>query len=278
MKINFISFALVAALLSMAPPTRAEPPLDYARTIRQSSMVFIPYVGMQRGPVYYTEYEQVPTETARVFDLRRIIVNLFPAAHRQGLYNSFISQHGITDAKVLPLPGAGECRPTEEIQRMLAGMPEGYRPHVLPGNYPILCSLSLYFLSEDESLIRRVIDSRPVITLHASLPLCAPDSPRIDVPAVAQALQAEGVLQMGRSGDLEGNYWELLYSSVLLAQREPHLFSTSAPRQGWQELMERLVLESDTQVARLPASVARYPIYICSPAPLELNFGPTSSP
>jgi hypothetical protein len=278
MRVDSISVTLVVALLSMALPAHAEPPLDYARSIRQSSMVFIPYVGMQRGPIYYTEYEQVPTETARVFDLRRIIVNLFPVAHRQGLYNSFISQHGIVDARVLPLPGAGECRPTEEIQRMLAGMPEGYRPHILPGNYPILCSLSLYFLPEDEPHIRRVIDSRPVITLHASLPLCAPDSPRVDVPAVAQALQAEGVLQPVPSGDLEGNYWELLYSSVVLAQGQPQLFSTPVPRVGWQELMERFVLERDTQVARLPASTARYPLYMCSPAPLEISFGQPPSP
>lgn len=272
--------ALLGASVCLLVVTQAwaEPQLDYARTLRQSGMVFIPYVGMQRGPLYYTEYEQVPTATARVFDLRRIIVNLIPTAHRRNLYNGFLRANRIFDAAVNPVPEVGECRPTEEILRLLANMPENYRPRILPGNYPIICSLSLYFLPEDESAIRNVIASRPVLTLRATIPLCAPDSPQVNVPAITQILLAEGVLRGGGAGGMQGNYWELLYRSVLLSQEQPGLFASTPPREGWSTLMKTLRVEPDSGLAQLPEEVAAQPLYLCAPDPLEIGFGHQARP
>jgi hypothetical protein len=274
---SFMLAAVLSTLALTAPSAQAQtdsaPQLDYARTLQQSDMVFVPYIGMNRGPIYYTKYEQVPTAPSSVGGLRRIIVNLWPAAHRQNLYNDFVSRNGITDARLIPVPEFGSCQPTEEIKTMLAGMPDGYKPRILPGNYPIICSLSLYFLPEDEASIRAVIAARPVIVLRATIPLCDPSSPKVDVPHINQRLLADGVLQTDSYNNATGNSWDVLFESARLAQLNPSLFATPDPQEGWEAYMKAFTLELDAETAEMTATTASRPLYICTPAPLFLQFG-----
>lgn len=277
MRLLSFSFAAVLSLVSlMAPAAHAQtdpPPLDYARAIRQSEMVFVPYMGLTRGPIFYTQYEQVPTAATNASGMRRIIVNLTPTAHRQNLYNPFISQHGITDARLIPLPAAGSCQATPEIVTLLSGMPDGFKPRILGGNYPMICSLSLYFYAEDEQTVKDIIADRPVLTLRASVPLCAPTSPLVNLPAINQRLVTDGVLQANAGGDLTGNSWDVLFESAKLAQLSPSLFATSDPQVGWEAYIKSFTLDLTAQTAVLPYAKTGQSVYICTPTPLSLTFG-----
>ena len=276
MRLSFVHSVAVLSLLTLVAPTahaqsEPTPPLDYARTIEQSGMVFVPYVGMNRGPIYYTSYEQVPAgQPVNVYGMRKLIVNLFPTAHRQNLYNDFVAQMGITDAKLLP--PANSCQPTEEITNLLSKMPSGYRPKILGGNYPIACSLSLFFLKEDEPKVLSVINARPVIVLRATIPLCDVGSPRLNPSSINQRLVTDGVLQTTGTG-VTGNSWDVLFKSSRLAQLSPSFFVTSDPQQGWEAYMKSFTLDLNAQTATMNTSTANQPIYFCTPAPLVLQFG-----
>lgn len=273
---SVFSAAVLSLLVWMAPTAQAQgeptPPLDYARIIEQSGMVFVPYIGMDRGPIYYTSYEQVPNgPPTSVSGMRKLIVNLFPTAHRQDLYNGFVSQMGIADAKVLP--PANACQPTQEIANLLSNMPVGYRPKILGGNYPIACSLSLFFMKEDEQKVLAVINARPVIVLRASIPLCATNSPRLSPSSINQRLVTDGVLHQAADTGVTGNSWDVLFESSRLAQLSPSFFVTSDPQQGWEAYMKAFTLDLSAQTATMTPAAAGQPIYFCVPAPLLLQFG-----
>jgi hypothetical protein len=263
--------ALSLAAGSIASGQTPPPPLDYARTLEGPQLIFVPYVGSNRGPVYYTEYQQVPTSTAAVGELRRMFVNLFPTAHLRNLYDAFVRQHDISDARIDPVPETGTCQPSDEILELLKGMPTGFRPRVLGGNYPIVCSLSLWFLPEDESRVRAVIAERPVIVLRAEVPLCSPQSPRVDVPAIVAQLRAAGLLADDGSGTLSGGYDELVAALTDLAASTPTLFGGDPPQQGLDVLLALFTVENGT--ARIDAITARRPTYVCRPSPLAIQFG-----
>ncbi|EPX59897.1 hypothetical protein D187_002641 [Cystobacter fuscus DSM 2262] len=266
---------MLGLLSFVAPAAHAQtesPPLDYSRTIEQSGMVFVPYVGMNRGPVYYTSYEQVANgPPTNVSGMRKVIVNLWPTAHRPVTqYNNFISQNAITDAKVLP--PATACQPTEEIANLLSYMPAGYTPKILGGNYPMACSLSLFFMSEDEAKVLAIISARPVITLRASIPLCDKASQQLSLTPINQRLVTDGVLQSTSTG-LKGNSWDVLFESSRLAQLSPSLFVSSDPQKGWEAYMKAFTLDLNAQTATMSTTTASQPAYICTPDPLTLQFG-----
>jgi hypothetical protein len=261
------SFVATAALAQTNSP-----PLDYARTIQEGSIVFVPYIGMHRGPVFYAEYEQVPTTTSNTPSLKRLFVNLMPTAHVDNLYNAFIQSNGITDAKVLAVPAVQACQPMANILQLLAGVPAPYKPRILGGNYPILCTLSVYFLPEQEQAVRALIAAEPVIALHASVPLCAPNSPRLDNTRIIAELQARGVVSVESDGTVTGNAWKLFYGSAALARDRPALFVTSDPQEGWTVFVKQFTVDPVADTASLDGRLARVPPYICVPDPLDLNF------
>jgi hypothetical protein len=274
---RLLPLSLAAALCLAVAPAQAQtdtPPLDYSRTIRESEMVFVPYMGMNRGPVFYTQYSQVVTDSVVVVGgMKRLFVNLYPTAHTQDLYNGFISRHGITDARLLPLPAAGSCQPSAGITELLAGMPSSYRPKVVGGNYPFICGLSVHFMPTDEAMVRSYIAANSVITLRATVPLCAPSSPLLNVPTINQRLVTDGVLTATSSGGVTGNSWNVLFESAKLAQLSPSLFVTSDPQVGWETYMKSFTLDLAAQTATMSSAAAGNNAAICTPAPLALNFG-----
>jgi hypothetical protein len=268
--LGLFSFGALAA----APTATTEPPpLDYSRIIQQSNMVFVPYVGAQHGPIYYTQYAHSMTPASNFGDLRKITVHLRPTAHIHNQYYSFLSSNGITDAKVIPIPSLGTCKPTQEIIDMLSYMPDPYKPTIMGGNYPNICALSLYFLPSDETRVKDVINSRPVITMRATIPLCAATSPSLDVPAINQQLLAMGALTTTASGDLTGNSWDMLFESSQLALLNPSLFVTNDPKDGWTAYIKLFQVNLTNQTATMPAATAQKPYPMCTPAPLLLQFG-----
>ncbi|MCY1044671.1 hypothetical protein OV208_25360 [Corallococcus sp. bb12-1] len=275
MRIQHALTLAVLSLLVMAPAANAQtsPPLDYVRRIQQNEMVFVPYIGMTRGPIYYTKYEQVSTGVSGASGFRRVILNLTPTAHRLNQYNSFISQNGITDIKTNPVPAVGSCQPSEEIKALTAYMPEGFKPKVLAGNYPTLCSLSVYFLPEEEVATMAFINTHAVIVLRATVPLCDPASARLNLGPINQRLVQAGVLSTNAASELVGNSWDVLFESAKLAQTAPYLFVTSDPQVGWEIYMKSFTLDLTAQTATMTALTAGQQAYICTPAPLSLTFG-----
>ncbi|HYO74400.1 MAG TPA: hypothetical protein VEU33_50830 [Archangium sp.] len=269
-----LPLALLGLLALVAPRAHAQQ-LDYARTLHGPNMVFVPTMGTNRGPIFYTQYEQVaPTTSTTLGDLRRIIVNLWPTAHRPVTqYNTFLTSNGITDAKQLAVPAHGACAPTQAIKDRLAHMPEGFKPSILGGTYPIICKLSLYFLPEEEADVRAMINAGPVMTLRGSVPLCDEASPVVKVPEITQRLTSDGVLTTNTAGEVTGNSWSVLYESARLAELSPSLFGTPDPQVGWEVYVKSYVLDLTAQTAVMPAAAASQPQYLCSPEPLVLQFG-----
>ncbi|WPB80851.1 hypothetical protein KYC5002_17155 [Archangium violaceum] len=268
-----LPLALLGLLALVAPRAQAQQ-LDYARTLHGPNMVFVPTMGTNRGPIFYTQYEQVaPTNSTTLGDLRRIIVNLYPTAHRPvAQYNNFLTANGITDAKQLAIPTHGECAPTQAIKDLLAHMPEGFKPAALLGTYPIVCKLSLYFLPEEEADVRAMINAGPVMTLRGSVPLCDESSPLVRVPEINQRLTNDGVLTTNTAGEVTGNSWNVLYESARLAQISPSLFGTSDPQVGWEVYVKSYVMDLTAQTAVMSPATASQPQYICTPEPLVLQF------
>ncbi|AKQ68325.1 hypothetical protein A176_005237 [Myxococcus hansupus] len=274
-----VCLCFVVAFASQ-PASAATPglTLDYARTLEESGMVFVPYEGQNRGPVYYTQYTQVPTGTSTVGTLRRIIVNLRPSAHLQGLYIPFVNQHGIIDVSASPLPAHGECQASQGIKDLLSFMPANYKPTILTAGYPVVCALSLYFTADYETTVRDFISTRPVMTLDATVPLCEPTSPRMSVNAINEALRTAGVLQVSQAGVWTGNYWDLLFESVMLTQTQPQLFATQDPREGWQLYMQLFQLDGAAETATMSAANAQQSLFVCIPKPLHIRFGQVAVP
>jgi len=275
MRLLSLCLAVVSCLAALPAQAQTDtPPLDYARTLRESEMVFVPYMGMNRGPVFYTQYTQVPTDSAAsVAGMRRFFVNLYPTAHQNDLYNGFISRNGITDARLIPLPSAGSCQPSAGIADLLRTMPTNYRPTVVGGNYPFICGLSIYVFPAEEAAVRAYIAANSVITLRATVPLCATTSPLLNVPAINQRLVTDGVLQTSSNLGVEGNSWNVLFESAKLAQLSPSLFVTSDPQVGWETYIKSFTLNLTAQTATMSPAAASNSAAICTPTPLVINFG-----
>ncbi|AFE04300.1 hypothetical protein COCOR_01805 [Corallococcus coralloides DSM 2259] len=273
--------ALAAPPSSPRLPASAAAPgftLDYARTLEQSGMVFVPYEEQNRGPLYYTQYTQVPTGTASVGDFRRIIVNLRPTAQVQGLYLPFVNQYGILDANISPIPAYGDCQPTQAVKDFLSFMPVGYRPALVASSHPVVCAVSLYFPSVYEQTVKDFIAAQPVLTLDATVPLCEPTSLRMDVNAINLALQTAGVLQVSGAGVWTGNQWDVIFESVRLTQTSPQLFATQDPQEGWRAYVQLFQLDPAAETATMSAANAQQRIFMCIPRPLHIRFGQVAEP
>lgn len=268
--------ALVSVVFSFsAPQAESVPPrtLDYSKTTTRDSMVYIPYEGLgKRGPVFFTKYQEELSATATVLDLRRIFVNLVPVAFRDGSYTAFVNELGIIDDRVLPIPEWGLCQPTKAIQDLLKGMPDGYKPSMAAGNWPFTCTLSVWFLPSDEALVRSTIIASHGMAMSASVPLCAPDSPRVKTAQIVQNLVARGTAQATAAGDVTGNLFDLLYATVVVAMDSPSLFATADPLDGWRALMARVVVDSGTKTLTVPSHVANNDFYVCNPSPLAISY------
>ncbi|MCP3062899.1 hypothetical protein LXT21_29350 [Myxococcus sp. K38C18041901] len=276
--------ALAVALCSMgagatpsASPTT--PPLDYSRTLEQSSMVFVPYEGMaNRGPLFFKQYTQVSLGPVSIGDgFRHLSVNLTPTAVVQGQYIPFLNQHNIIDVPTALVPTYGTCQPTQAIKDYLSFMPEEYRPTTSSGGYPEACVLSLYYLDVVEQQVLARVAAGPVMTLNASVPLCAPNSPRLEVNAINQALRTRGVLQVSSSGVWTGNHFRLLYESVLLSQSNPSLFGTANPEDGWTRYIKLFQVDATTSIATMSAANAQQRPLMCVSQSLIVTYG-TSTP
>lgn len=274
MKRYLAAFVLLAGASGLASAqTTTTRRLDYARTVRQSSMVFIPYQGLgQRGPVYFTQYQEEVLRTSKVGDLRRLYVNLTPVAFRDGSYQTFVSQQGILDDKTFPVSATTACHPSAALTTLLSGMPDGYRPSVLPGNWPFFCALSVWFLPEDEQTVRDTITASHGITLSASVPLCASSSPQVNSPAILQQLISRGDLRSASSTKVIGPVWDILYDSVALSLEHPELFGTSDPREGWNAWISGFQFNAGDGTLTLEGPAVEYPVYVCQPETLELAY------
>jgi hypothetical protein len=251
-------------------PTRT---LDYVRTVARGTMIYIPYQGLgSRGPVYFTQYKEELSATATVLDLRRIFVNLTPIAFKDGSYSAFVNERGIIDDKVLPVPSAGRCQATDAIQELLRGMPNEYRPSIQPGNYPFACTLSVWFLPDDEALVRRTIETSHGIAMSANVPLCAPDSPQVNSPEIVRRLITDGVVQRTGAGNATGNTYDMLYATVMMARNNPSLFGTSDPRVGWDALMANVSTDFAAMTSTIPSHTVNNTVYVCSPRPLAVSY------
>ncbi|HEX5746431.1 MAG TPA: hypothetical protein VFZ09_09305 [Archangium sp.] len=269
-----LPLALLGLFALVAPRAEAQQ-LDYARTLHGPDMVFVPTLGTNRGPIFYTRYEQVaPTSSTALGDFRRMIINLWPTAHRPVTqYNNFLTANAITDAKQLAVPTYGACEPTQAIKDRLAHMPDGFKPAALPGTYPIICKLSLYFLPEEEADVRAMIAAGPVMTLQGSVPLCDESSPQVKVPEINQRLTTDGVLTTNTAAEVTGNSWNVLYESARLAVLSPSLFGTPDPQVGWEVYAKSFVMDLTAQTAVMSPATASQPQYVCTPEPLVLQFG-----
>lgn len=274
---GLIAVASAALAVSSAhAQTRQDPPLDYARTVSEPGIVVVPYIEQARGVVFYTEYEQVATSTGTTGpELRRLYVNLRPTAHSGGAYNTFIRAHGIADARVQPFVAAEACRPADNILNLLSGLPERFRPSILPGNYPVPCTLSVYFLPEDETRVRDLIASEHVIVLSASIPLCAPDSPRLNTPAIVDAMkdaqsEIDVELDFPFDGSVSGNVFDVPAVVYQAAKDQPALFEKPDVRTGRSAFLTQFVKQDD--ILTLAANRATVETYVCVEDPLELSF------
>lgn len=263
------ALATTVASTALAQPT---PQLDYARATAQGTMVHVPYQGMTRGPIYFTRYQEELTGVGVSGDLRRLFVNLVPTAYRDGTYLAFVGQPGIVDAKVLPVPAYGRCEPTQQVKDLLAFMPQGYRPSILAGNWPFACTLSLWFLPENEQAVRDTLAASHGIVLTGSIPLCASTSPRVDSPAIAMELSVRGAASYTGGGAVVGDETDVLYATTVLAEEQPALFGTADPKDGWTALMGVVTRDAQAQTLAIPAYYVRNPLYVCAPAPLQLAY------
>lgn len=264
---------LVTGLASVSPAVaQTTPTLDYARATAQGTMVHVPYQGMSKGPIYFTRYQEELTGVGAAGDLRRLFVNLVPTAYRDGTYTAFVKQAGIVDAKVLPVPAHGRCEPTQAVRDLLGSMPQGFRPSILGGNWPFACTLSVWFLPEQEQQVKDTIAANHGIVLTGSVPLCAATSPRVDSPAIALELIARGVAGYTGAGDVAGDEVDVLYATSALVDEQPALFGTAAARDGWAALMAVAVRDADAKTVTIPAQYVRNPVYVCDPAPLQLSY------
>lgn len=267
-------YAVLATGLASVAPAVAQTPstLDYARATAQGTMVHVPYQGMSKGPIYFTRYQEELTGVGAAGDLRRLFVNLVPTAYRDGTYTSFVKRPGIVDAKVLPVPAYGRCEPTQAVKDLLGSMPQGFRPSILAGSWPFACTLSVWFLPEQEQQVKDTIAANHGIVLTATVPLCAATSPRVDSPAIALELVARGVAGYTGAGDVAGDEVDLLYASSVLAEEQPALFGTPSVKEGWAALMAVVVRDVDAKTVTIPAQYVRNPVYVCDPAPISLSY------
>lgn len=269
----------VAALLlfclgaSSFPAKASAADLDYSRTISENGMIFVPYRGESRGQIFFTSFEQRLVGVSRgAGPLHRIWVELVPTAVARRQYEAFLRTHRVTDARVSATLGhAGACRPTDEIESLLAGMPQGYRPAIVGPNYPQVCSLSLHVLPEEVDDYLAIIADRPVITLSDRIQLCTPSSTWIPLTPLVTELVASGALARAPDGSYSGDLWTVLYEMTRLSERSPQLFSADA-RAGWKGALKRFTIDVTRETATLSAEAASGDALACTASELSLVF------
>jgi hypothetical protein len=256
--------------------------LDYERTVRAATMVQIPYVELSKGPVFYTRYKQIISSSSKnAMDFKRLFVNLTPVVWQTEEYNDFIRTSGFADANVLPVEAASACSPSEKLRALLAYLPEAYSPKVLKGNYPILCTLSVYFLPEDESAVRALIDDKQALDVHASVPLCAANSPWLDINAIvdvllASACDAENPIVRTDDGGITGRQGDVLCALNAAAKDDAELFEKPGSDSKTSRKLVMSLFKPDPSNHRIftmsPEIVQLHKYYSCSPEPLDISF------
>lgn len=272
MKLRCSIVLLLCLFSSMALAQQPQQDLDYVNAIKNSSMVFIPRIGHKnRGPVFFTKYHEKLSNSSNTGELRRMFVFLEPDAFGDGSYKTFTNTKGIIDDKTLPIPQYGKCEISSSVQN-IAGLitsPDQYKPQILPGNWPTICMLSVYFYPEDEEQVTNALGSiRSSIILKAKVPICKPDSDRIDATPIINALMSNDVVKEGDSGDLTGNLWDVLYESVNLSVQNPNLFGGNS-KEGWEAFFQHIQINTASRTVTIPSDLSV--IYLCNQDYLELH-------
>lgn len=249
-------------LLTLPAFVMAEPielaDLDWNRLIEQDNIVFVPIKDIQRGPIWYTKYNKVVSKPTSVFSFKKVVVSLYPKAHDENKYYSFIEQHDIRDAKVnLTPPGQQGCQLDPELVEFFSNLPENYQPKLLPGNYPYLCEAMIFYLPEDQSSVFRFLASHAVLKVDMNLAITLKSLPPLSTQDIIEQLALQSVLAYSRPsrGFCTEDQYQLLYQSAKLAQTHSSLFVSEEPYLGWKTFIDlfdneniKMCIDQDTML------------------------------
>ncbi|MDE1462676.1 hypothetical protein [Spartinivicinus poritis] len=239
--------ALLITSFSVAHPINFTD-LDWGRLIEKDNMVFVPIKDIQRGPIWYTKYNKVVSKPTKVFDFKKVVVSLYPKAHEENKYYSFVRDHDIKDAKVnLIPPGQQGCQIDSEVVAHFSHLPESYQPKLLPGNYPYLCEVMVFYLPENQSAVFRLLASNPVLKVNMNIPVSFESLPPLPTQEIIENLSFEAILSYSRpnKGFCTKDKNQLFYYSAKLAQTHSSLFVSSDPYLGWKTLIDLFVERND---------------------------------
>ncbi|WP_163832551.1 hypothetical protein [Spartinivicinus ruber] len=236
----FAVLSLVITSYTVANPIDINT-LDWSRIIEQDNMVFVPIKDIQRGPIWYTKYSKVVSKPTKVFDFKKVVVSLYPKPHEQNKYYSFVEEHDIQDAKVnLIPPGQQGCKLESELISFFSELPEEYQPKLLPGNYPYLCEVMVFYLPEDESAVFRFLATHAVLKVNMNIPVSFKNLPPLSTQPIIENLSFEKVLSYSRphQGFCTDDKYQFFYQSAKLAQTHSSLFVSEDPYIGWQTFID----------------------------------------
>ncbi|MCX4028269.1 hypothetical protein H0A36_06235 [Endozoicomonas sp. SM1973] len=222
--------------------------LDWNRIIEQDNMVFVPIKDIQRGPIWYTKYKKVVSKPTKVFEFNKVVISLYPKAHEENKYYSFVRDNDIKDAKVnLIPPGQQGCQIDPEVVAHYSDLPESYQPKLLPGNYPYLCEVMVFYLPENQSSTFRLLASNPVLKVNMNIPISFESLPPLPTQEIIEKLSFESVLSYSRpnKGFCTKDKHLLFYNSAKLAQTQSSLFISTDPYLGWKTLIDLFVEKND---------------------------------
>ncbi|MBP9707634.1 MAG: hypothetical protein KBD78_08310 [Oligoflexales bacterium] len=259
--------------------------LDYTQMIEEGSIVFVPKTiaefqsadELKNGPVFYKQYIQEatkPSKSGGALGVNVIRVSLVPKARRDGSYEQFVKKHKVNDAQMTWFAAKDSaCAPSQAINDLL-GFMDKYKPVVVAGAYPALCTLVIRYFDENSEQVLNLVNNNAVIKLAYSIPLCASSSPVLDTPEFFSDLENEGVLKRSNDAEmpLQGSAWDTLYQSVKLSIKNPEKYADLEPKDLWNSIRGTLTWDFDNDKVRVKRSRAIFPVVSCAAQPVKLQF------
>lgn len=263
-----IAFASVAHASSNVPEWDQ---LDYERMVADSGMIYIPLKNLNRGPVWYEEYDQVTTTPTKFREYKRVFVALKPMAHLDGSYNQFVHAHHVNDTRSIWIDDLSSvCEISAEMQALVASSP--YPPSVQGPSYPDLCTVSIIFPGDLETEVMDLIRQKRAVLVNTVVPLCSFRSPSYSSEAIVAALVDQGVLTAtARQNEFEGRLTTLIVRVNALLETGPLAVAAADVQEVLDSFFISFVSSDYHATVRIDPSLD--PSYVCDPDPLQITFG-----
>ena len=143
---------------------------------------------------------------------------------------------------------------------------------IYPAGGLALCEIKVRYRASKDGSYKNILNSQGLVSFEEEMDVCNASTFYRPFNPILESLQLNGALQR-KSGEYQGEFFHVLYESVLLSEDYPGLydFEGESNQENWRTFASRYLVDSNSP---LTISTHFQALEICQPETLEISVIP----